>query len=208
MVFNRDAKYSVTYNSDAGKWGIRLIFNERHWRTAELFAFDHPALVEAVNRKKVQLCRQKGGAFYYNEYGHILVPAVGSPPEFATKSAARLAFVYSGKTISSEPPSSLRPGDEWQGPHPGIPYKIERSDIFYWKSSARNAWQRVALTAAVGLVPAADLARRLLAVKGHTGKIYLNERRHFFAPQLHKGEWRFVYLGPLGNSPWFPEPKP
>lgn len=208
MVFNRDAKYSVAYNNGVGRWGIRLIFNEGRWRTAELFAFDHPELVEAVNKKKVQLCSRKGGAFYYNEYGHILVPAVGSSPEYATKTSARLAFTYGEKTVSSEPPSTLSPGDEWQGPHPGIPYMLEVRDISYWKTLERTSWRKVTLSAAVGPRPAADLARRLHVVKGHTGKIYLNERRHFFAPQLHKGDWRFVYLGPLGNSPWFPEPNP
>jgi hypothetical protein len=207
MVFNRDAKYSVAYNNSAAKWGIRLIFNEGRWRTAELFAFDHSELVEAVNRKKVQLCNRKGGAFYYNEYGHILVPAVGSSPEYATKTTARLAFTYGGKRITPEPPPALKPGDEWTGPHPGIPYKLEAGDISYWKTLERISWRKVTLSAAVGSRPAAELARRLIAVKGHAGKIYLNERRHFFAPQLHKGDWRFVYLGPLGDSSWFPEPK-
>src|SRR5262249_23172161 len=101
---NQDAKYSVVSDpSDETDWVVRLIFTVGQNEEAFLTPPAHPSLVDKVNRVKVDVQGAPGGAFYINEYGHVLVPA-GEECYCAGTHDDLLEFDFRKATISTEPP--------------------------------------------------------------------------------------------------------
>lgn len=169
----------------------------------------HQVLVKMVNKLKQEFNGQPGGAFYINEFRHVLVPTINGACYFAGPYRETLVFDLDGAKISAEAPQRLQPGNEWIGPRVGIRYKLKAGarDISYTRKDG-SLENEQCLSAHHGPKVAEVLAQRIGVVKGvNGGRIYLNEASEFFGPLQIPGA-PFVYLGCLGDHPWFPNPFP
>jgi len=209
----KDAKYAIRSGPNGSVVALvyRAKAGERWLATTE----DHPDLVHMVNQVKLAYGSSHHGPFYINEYKQVLVP-VGPSTEYylAGEYNRPLVFEFEGKRLSGDAVDlrgrGLQPGDEWEGPHPGIPYVLAAGgkDIYYEVEVRKNVTRRVQLSAAIGSEQAARVASLITRYKGwQGGRFYVNEWRHMFAPISQTGTWKYVYLGRLDvENGWFPKP--
>lgn len=201
---NRCAKYSVVHGEDGLE--IRLLHptDDGRWN---LTTDAHPELVRMVDEvKKAANGGRSGGAFYINEYRHVIVKSVDGRAFFAGRYDADLVFVDDdGVVISPIPSPDLRPGDPWPGSRPGIDYTLNASgdDVYYDVVVDRHR-DRVLLSDVVGAANAETVAGVIAPFKTSGGGFYVNECRRIFGPPSGGGD--FVYIGDLQGLPWFPEP--
>ena len=206
---NRDAKYAIV-SARGGRMEVRLIYRASA-RERELLTTDrHEEVVEMVNSVKVEKTGQPGGAFYINEYYHVVVPtARGDGCYYGGTYENLLVFDYEGTLLSPRAPKGLRPGDLWRGPHVGISYTLAAggNDIKYESKDGRHRTEH-RLSDHVSNAAAAAIAHRLRSVKGFAGgRIYINEVGEFFAPLGgESGAISYLYLGHLEDDQWFPLP--
>ena len=203
---NRDAKYSVTAGG-----AIRLEYREslrvRYLLTTE----DHPDLAELVNGIKVEWTGTRGGAFYINEFQYVLVPdGSGGPCFYAGQFDGELIFKEGTLEVAARAPHGLAPGEDWPGPHVGIPYVLNASltDIRYDKVDGRRK-ETVYLSDTADSRQVRELAQRLGDHKQSPGgRFFINEAYEFFAPVREGDDWVYRYLGPLNldDDPWFMPP--
>lgn len=206
------AKYAVRH--DGADLVIGLVYDtqdgERWFATTE----EHSELVRMVSAVKVELTGSPAGPFYINEYRQVIVP--GGPTEdyfLAGEYDRPLRFEFEGRTLSGEAVAMdgrpLRPGDEWIGPRPGIPYRLAAGgqDIYYKLRPRPNVERKVLLSQTRSPDSARKLAARIRSLKGwQGGRFYVNEWRVMFAPSAGDSGWTYVYLGQLGpDDPWFPK---
>lgn len=203
---NKDAKYSVVHGDDG--FEVRLIFRLNAREKALLTTKHHDELVEQVNAVKREHNGVEGGAFYINEFMDVLVPTTNGRTYFAGTYQHLLEFELDDDVvISPKAGPDLRPGDVWPGPHVGIRYTLKANgrDIGYkFKPSPRIEREEL-LSDHHGADAAAELATRLIAVKGQSGRIYINECGEFFSPPPDLGG-EYLYLGGLDEDLWFPAP--
>jgi len=207
---NKDAQYSVV-TGPSGSMEVRLVYNVGRGERALLTTEHHGELVEMVNCTKVALGGQPGGAFYINEYMHVLVPSTSAAGCFYAGTYEKpLRFAFDGEIVEARAPEGLRPGQPWSGPHVGIKYTLNAggNDI-YFRKTTRWGDKQVLLSESCGNPGRArDLASRLAQVKGHGGGgFYINEIGEFFAPVQSAGSLEYLYLGHLGESAWYPLPE-
>ncbi len=204
---SREAKYSVI-RSQNNEMAVRLIYRVSSSERELLTTTSHFNLVDMVNNVKMEINGQKGGAFYINEYGHVLVPANrGEPCYFAGTYKEILEFDLEGDPISAKAPKTLSPGNTWLGPHVGIPYTLKSGarDISFKKMITPTRSKEFLLSEYVGSIKAEALARRLGVHKGISGgTIYINEAQEFFAPVQIGEEWTYTFLGGIDHDAWFP----
>jgi hypothetical protein len=201
---SRDAKYSVVHGPDEMR--VRLEFQIDRRVRALLTTDAHPELVEKVNKVKTAHGGAPGGAFYINEFFHVVVPTVDGSYYYGGTYDAPLEFDYEGQIVSPIAPPGLAVGDEWTGPHVGVAYVLTASsDDIYYRRTDGNLVRKYHLSDEVGAEAANALAKRLAVVKGtNGGRIYINECGEFFAPVQSAGA--FLYLGHLGEDAWFGAP--
>jgi hypothetical protein len=192
---------------EGSDWTVQLQYVLNNTEYALLTTREHTELVEIVNRTKEAVNGSAGGAFYLNEYGHVVVPSTDADYFFGGTYDEQLEFDFDGETISGRPATGVAPGDVWTGPHVGIPYTLNAnaSDIRY-EATFGSTVERRELSGAVGSDQASRLASRLGGYKPSGGRIYINECREFFAPVEGVDGWCYVYLGPLADDAWFPPP--
>jgi hypothetical protein len=196
---SKDAKYSIRRGRD-GVWQIEIIYYIGPKEYYQCATREHPALIALVNDAK----ESAGGGFYINEFGHVLIRKTDGEIYCVGRYHELLEFDISGTVISAQPPTWLKPGDEWMGHHVGRRYAITANgqDLFY-RVSDDNHHRLMHLSEMVGSGPASKLARRLVSVKGTAGgRVYINERKQFFA----RDGSDFIYLGSLDDDGWYPEP--
>lgn len=221
------------------KYGVR--FHEGAWTVAVLYevgsGLRYLALDEArddlaglVNGIKQSQGKGPGGAFYVNEYRHIIVPVDGgdgtSHYYFAGHLIGELMFQYEGSPLSTRPvrPDGLplNPGDRWVGPRPGIPYVLAAgANDIYFKTPALTDSDRPAIrpmtTMKVKLSESLRnpmLVRQAVAplaqIRGHQGgRFYVNDHGAMFTP-VGKGDGDgidYVYCGMISRAAWFTEPR-
>lgn len=203
------AKYHVTSSPGEVGWKVELHYELDRRTRVLLPTHDHPDLVQRVNKIKEEIDGTGGGAFYVDEYANVVVPprANDAPYYDGGKYADLLEFEFEGDIISSRAPRGCRPGDRWEGPRVGIPYTLTAGgeDIRYRRHYA-NLREDVVLSDVCGRDAAHRLAARLSVDKPRGGRIYINECREFFAPVEDVDGWSYIYLGPLGDDAWFPDP--
>lgn len=209
----RDAKYSVRSGRSGPVVALtyRTADDERWYATTE----EHPELVKMVNQVKTSLQQPPNGSFYINEYKQVIVPVLGSDHYYYAGIYEKpLRFIFEGSTLSGEPfdlsGNPLSPGDTWVGPHPGIPYKLSAGgrDIVYSFQPRPNVQKDVRLSKVIGAEKAKQVASQILSYKGYAGgRFYVNEFLTIFAPIQEGAEWRYVYMGQLNLSEWFPQPE-
>lgn len=201
---SKDAKYSVTA---AGE--IKLVYRATDRERWLLSTADHDKLAGMVDAVKMQVNGTRGGVFYINEFGDVLVPDPDmGAPYWAGHYGEVIEFTFETTVISSIAPPSLKPGDAWLGPHVGIRYVLMAggNDIKYPLKDGRRETE-VRLSDHVGASAAARLANRLAQVKGTSGgRIYINERCEFFGPVSTNDYSKFLYMGNLHEDLWFPAP--
>lgn len=206
-VVAKDAKYSVVH-SKTGGMQVRLIHRVNNSEKELLTSDEHDELVGLVNCVKEEHVGVPGGAFYINEFAHVLVPANGQC-YFAGSYQKFLEFDFEGGKIGPRPPEGTEPGDPWPGPHVGIPYVLAAgaTDIKCKVQLSATRIREEKLSRYAGKPAAARLSRRLGRVKGSQGgRIYINEAREFFAPVTSGYDVSYVYLGSLEDDVWFPAP--
>ncbi|MDP9280019.1 MAG: hypothetical protein M3P00_11430 [Gemmatimonadota bacterium] len=211
---SRDAKYAVRSGPSGPVVGLlyRNANGEQWHPTTE----DHPRLVEMVNAVKTQVGDAPNGPFYINEYGQVIVP-VGPEAQYyyAGDYEGLVEFEFEGNVLSGRGVDldgrALDPGDEWTGPHPGIPYVLKAGggDVYYVSTPRANVTRKVFLSAQVGDAAKA-FANRIQRVKGWSGgRFYVNEWREIFAPVNSPGGLTYTYVGHLElEEPWFTIPLP
>ena len=158
-----------------------------------------------------------GGGFYINEYSQVLLPGrSGGSYSKIGEYKHLIEFEIEGTIVSpagvGSPPRLPRVGDLWRGPRHGIPYTLRNVsghlDIQYESYLTGGDVEVVRLSDYCGAARCIQLGKSIRVAKGNTGRFYVNEQRHMFAPrQDDEEEWDMVYVGELDlTSGWFPKP--
>jgi hypothetical protein len=188
-------------------------------------------LADRVNAIKTAVHSQLGGAFYVNEYRHILVPVndnassgAASLYYYAGRLEDDLRFEFEGELLSGRPErpdgTRLNNGEHWVGPRPGIPYVLTAggADICYETQALSDVHpptvrpsvtDRVLLSEVRPNKNVASEAAKVRYVLGHQGgRFYVNEYAAMFTP-VGEGDGNgldYVYCGQIDGRVWFPEP--
>lgn len=202
---SKDAKYSVVNGSDG--WEVRLIYRLSSTERALVTSSAHPELVVLVNALKEDINGVPGGAFYINEYKHVLVPTEEGCL-YAGRYLPLLRFRFEGQEISPEAPTGLSAGENWHGPRVGTAYVLtaDGSDVRYEAETRANVYSDRKLSAEIGKGLAAKTARRLAVHKRGGGRIYVNEALECFGPAPGGDGLAHLYLGKVDAETWFKEP--
>ncbi len=98
----KDAKYSIRSGGD--RFVVALTYATSGDEIYRLALEDHYELIEMVNSVKVALTGKPNGSFYINEFGHVIVPVVGSSDYFFAGVYRRpLIFEFDSDKISGLP---------------------------------------------------------------------------------------------------------
>jgi Phospholipase D-like domain at C-terminus of MIT len=178
---------------------------------------DHEQLVAMINAIKEEVAGIKGGAFYINEHGQVIVPA-GNPVKYyyagEYHERIRLKMEDTGEEFSGRPHDEhenlLSPGQPWDGrPRPGIQYTLAAggTDIHYKRELGPQREQIVKLSKVVGVEAARRTASKIARVKGNKGgAFYVNEYRALFCPVTDADFVNYLFIGVLTKEdPWFPK---
>jgi hypothetical protein len=188
-------------------WEVRLVYRLSSAERALVTTSAHPELVELVNGVKEDANGAPGGAFYINEYKHVLVPT-DDGCTYAGRYVQLLCFRFEGQEISPQAPDGLVPGEDWPGPRVGTAYVLtaDRSDIKYEVETRPNVIAIRKLSAEIGPGLAMRTARQFAAHKPSGGRIYVNEAFECFGPGQSGDGVSHVYLGRVDEDAWFKEP--
>lgn len=189
-------------------------------------------LADRVNSVKTAAGDAPGGAFYVNEYRHVLVPVkdgsgtgVGSHYYYAGLLDEDLVFDFEGQILTTRPVhpdgNPVNHGERWVGPRPGIPYVLAAGggDIYYETPALTDAdppavrpnmTRRVQLSKILGDKTAVRrMVQPVASIRGYQGgRFYVNEHGAMFTP-VGAGDGNgldYVYCGQLDLEAWFPEP--
>jgi hypothetical protein len=230
QVISKLAKYAVRFVD--GEWRATVLYEAGQGLRYLAVEGASPRLVEMVNSIKRFAHEQPGGAFYINEYHHLIVPVRASSPDgrgsecyFAGLLQDELRFDFEGKPLTTRPiridGKPLNAGEPWVGPRPGIPYVLAAGggDIYYETPALTDEdpprlrprmTRRVQLSRVLG---DQGLLRRavkpMVDIRGHQGgRFYVNEHGAIFSP-MTMGDGNgidYVYCGQIDRGAWFPEP--
>jgi hypothetical protein len=203
---SKDAKYSAVHGSDG--WEVRLVYRLSSSERALVTNGSHPELVRLVNGVKDDVNGMAGGAFYINEYRHVLVPTEEGC-RYASRYTQQLEFRFEGQVISAQAPPGIAPGDDWRGPRVGTAYVLsaDGSDIRYRVETRPNVFAERKLSAEIGRGQAAVTSRAIAQFKPGGGRIYLNEACECFGPSPSRDGLVHRYLGRVDLERWFAEPQ-
>lgn len=224
------AKYGVRFLE--GTWKITVLFDAGDGLRFLAVEGASEDLASRINVIKSAVQSSPGGAFYLNEYRHVIVPVAGDPGSganshyyYAGRLDADLTFTFEGLPLTTKPIRadglSMAPGDKWIGPRPGIPYVLAAgaSDIYYETPALTDSdppqvrpsvTRKVVLSKVLADRAAASNSASLIArVRGHQGgRFYVNEHGAAFTP-VSAGDGNgldYVYCGQIDREKWFPEP--
>ena len=219
-VRNIDGEWKVTINYDIGE-GLRYLAVDRGGKEIAL----------AVNRIKMAVVGQEGGAFYINEYKHLLVPVKKKNTShyyIAGKldSGFDFDFDFEGHQLTTKPVdldgNPLSSGDKWVGPRPGIPYVLAAGgkDIRYDTPALTDSNPPEVRENVTHIIQLSKLLndqtllakaiQPILDIRGSQGgKFYVNEHSAIFTP-VDRGDGdglNYFYCGQIDLNAWFPEPQ-
>jgi hypothetical protein len=224
------AKYALRFLD--GTWKISVLYEAGEGLRYLAVDGEGAGLIQRINAVKTALRDQPGGAFYVNEFRHVLVPVAdssgsgfGSHYYSAGRLGADLTFEFEGAPLSTKPVrpdgSSLVLGDHWPGPRPGIPYVLAAGggDIYYESPALTDTdppsvrpsmTRKVQLSRVLGDKSAVSRSVRAVAnVRGHQGgRFYVNEHGAMFTPvgASDGNGLDYIYCGQIERAAWFPEP--
>jgi hypothetical protein len=225
------AKYSVRFVDKT--WKVTVLYEAEAGLRYLAVEGGGTQVASRVNDIKTTLREEAGGAFYVNEYKHIIVPVAGSPSSgtgshyyYAGPLATDFSFEFEGRLLTTKPMhpngTPLAVGERWVGPRPGIPYVLAAGagDIYYETPAltdddppkVRPSMKRkVQLSKVIGNKTLLSRACRTIAdLRGHKGgRFYVNEHAAIFTP-VDAGDGNgldYIYCGQIDRSAWFPEPR-
>lgn len=224
------AKYAIRFLD--GTWKITVLYEAGEGLRYLAVEGGGADVIQKINALKTAVGDQPGGAFYVNEYRHVLVPVAassgtgfGSHYYCAGRLEADLTFEFEGSPLTTKPVrtdgSPLAPGDPWVGPRPGIPYVLAAGggDIYYESPALTDTdpprvrpqmTRKVQLSKVLGdKATLSHVVRLVAAVRGHQGgRFYVNEHGAMFTP-VGAGDGNgldYIYCGQIERAAWFPEP--
>jgi hypothetical protein len=224
------AKYAVRFVD--GEWKLTVLYDAGDGLRFLAVDGGGASVAKIVNAAKVAARDQPGGAFYVNEYRHIIVPVAAGPGSgvnslyyFAGILDTELSFEFEGRKLHTKPLDTngqpLKPGASWLGPRPGTPYVLAAGarDVYYETPALTdsdppqvrpNMTQRVMLSRVLRDTQAAGrTAASVAAVRSHAGgRFYVNEHGAMFTP-VNRSEVgiEYIYCGTIDLSCWFAEPR-
>ena len=225
------AKYAVRFID--GAWKVTVLYEAGDGLRFLAVEGGDADLAAAINAVKTTAGEQPGGAFYVNEYRHVIVPVrgddasgAGSHYYLACRLQGEFRFEFEGQPLTTRPVrqdgTPLHPGDRWIGPRPGIPYVLSAGagDIFYESPALTDTdppavrprvTRKVLLSKVLGdPTKCAAATRPVAAQRSHQGgRFYVNEHGAMFTP-VDAGEGNgldYVYCGQIDRDAWFPEPR-
>lgn len=226
----RLAKYGV--RSVEGRWTVTVLYQADEGLRYLAVEGAGEELADQINAIKLFAHQQLGGAFYINEYRHVIVP-VSAPDTsgtlshyyYASRLETDLTFEFEGRALTTRPVdlggAQLAVGARWVGPRPGIPYVLAAggADVYYETPALTDQspptvrprmTRRVLLSRVLGDgTPARRAAEPVFRVRGHQGgRFYVNEHGAMFTPVgADDGNGiDYLYCGQIDRSIWFPEP--
>lgn len=208
---SKDTKYTVKLYD--GEYVIGIVYESDEGELWYPVNEKHSNLVEMVNKIKNTVTGSPGGAFYINEYKQVIVPTtVDNTYYLAGEYNIHLQFVFENNLISGDAinldGTPILPGDEWKGPHVGIPYILTAGakDVRYEYEPRPQVKRRVQLSKYQSPEIVRDICMMLHKHKGYEGgRFYINEFLHIFAP-INNVELNYVYIGKLESiDDWFPK---
>jgi hypothetical protein len=223
------AKYGVRFLE--GDWKITVLYDAGaglRYLAVEGGEADLPCHINAV---KTMFQDTPGGAFYVNEYRHVIVPvkgdasSVGSHYYYVCRLDGDFVFEFEGQPLTTRPVcpdgKMLNHGDRWIGPRPGVPYVLAAGggDIYYETPALTDdnppairpmMTRRVQLSKVLGnKTLLAKAVGPIASLRGHQGgRFYVNEHGAMFTP-VEAGDGNgidYVYCGQVDRTAWFPEP--
>lgn len=224
------AKYAIRFVD--GDWKASVLYEAGEGLRYLAVEGAGNELIAQVNTLKTAIREQPGGAFYVNEYRHVIVPLSGDPISgtgshyyFAGRLGTDLNFEFEGEPLTTKPVhrdgTPLKPGEKWVGPRPGIPYVLAAGggDIYYKMPALTDGdppavrpsmTRQVRLSRVLGdRVSVAQTVRPIANIRGYQGgRFYVNEHGAIFTP-IEAGDGNgldYVYCGQITPSAWFPEP--
>lgn len=231
MNVSKLAKYAVRFIE--GEWKITVFYEVGEGLRYLAVVGGGCELTSHINSVKTKLRDQPGGAFYVNEYKHVIVPVTGSTSSgagshyyYAGSLENDLRFEFEGQMLTTRPiyPDGipLKAGERWVGPRPGIPYVLSAgaNDIYYETPALTDEDPpavRPSMTRKVQLSKILKdkalltrTVRPLADIRGHQGgRFYVNEHGAVFTP-VEAGDGNgidYIYCGQIDQSAWFPEPR-
>lgn len=226
---SRLAKYAVRFVD--GSWKVSVLYEAGEGLRFLAVEGGEVDLATRINAIKTALRDQPGGAFYVNEFRHVIVPVsgdstsgVGSHYYSAGRLHDDLRFEFEGQPLTTKPVhpdgTPLSPGEQWVGPRPGIPYVLSAGagDIYYETPALTDdeppkirpsMKRRVQLSKVLGnKVLLKQAVQPIANIRGHQGgRFYVNEHGAMFTP-VDAGDGNgidFVYCGLINRIAWFPE---
>ena len=224
------AKYAVRFTD--GEWKVTVLYDAGDGLRFLAVDGGGAAIAKQVNAVKSAARDQPGGAFYVNEYRHIIVPVAAdaatglqSVYHYAGRFNGDFLFEFEQSMLSTRPIDRegrpLKPGETWIGPRPGIPYVLAAGakDVYFETPaltdddppSVRPSMTRRVMLSKVLRDPiaAAETARKISAIRSHTGgRFYVNEHGAMFTPVTEAGAGiSYIFCGQLEMDKWFPEPR-
>jgi len=205
---SKEARYSI--KTENGNYVVGLVYSSKSGERWYPATDAHDELVDMVNQVKVAKKGLPGGAFYINEFNQVLVPTDTKKPYYlAGEYTESLEFEFEGQSLSGDAKdlngNHLSPGDEWVGPHPGIPYRLAAgaTDIYYIVKPRPNVKQKVMLSEYQDGSTLRKMCQMIAPYKGSRGgRFYINEFRQIFSPI----EGGYIYIGKLEDlEDWFPK---
>lgn len=225
------AKYAVRFVD--GAWGITVLYDIGQGTKYLAVQGAKSDLVNRINDVKAAFNDQPGGAFYVNEYRHIIVPVKGDSASghnshyySAGLLVNDLIFEYQGSPLTTKPIGAdgkpLSPGTPWMGPRPGIPYRLAAggADIYYETPALTDGIPPVVRPRTTRKVQLSNVlgdrnstrraAEPVASIRGYQGgRFYVNEHGAIFTP-VDAGDGNglnYIYCGQVDRSYWFPEPQ-
>lgn len=210
---NRDAKYTIRIRD--GRPVVSIVYitrdGERWYPTTD----EHSELIYMIRQVRSEFGQEPYGSFYINEYKQVILPILGQRDYYyAGEYTEPLVFEFEGLNISGNPQNfigePLNTGDEWVGPHQGIPYVLTAggNDIRYEVELRRDVFRNVRLSEIVDKENVRYMANRIREIIGpRGGRFYVNEFGAIFTPRYDGLSIRYTYICQLDYSAWFPKPQ-
>jgi hypothetical protein len=225
------AKYAVRFIE--GNWKITVLYEAGAGLQYLAVEGEAADLASRINAVKTALRDTPGGAFYVNEYRHVIVPVkgdessgTGSHYYYAGRLEGDFRFEFEGQPLTTKPirpdGTPLKAGERWVGPRPGIPYVLAAGggDIYYETPALTetdpptirpSVTRKAQLSKILQDKPlVARAVQPVASLRGHQGgRFYVNEHGAMFTP-VTAGDGNgldYLYCGQIDRSAWFPEPK-
>ena len=166
-------------------------------------------LVKAVNKVKIRMSVEEGGAFVINEFGQVIVPSIwGNGERFLVGEVEGVLLFedpYGGGIIDLSDDAGLQTNDLWEKPYVGVQYNLSRSsNIYYYRyCSEQNRSEYLQKQDD-------ELIKKLRKVRRYGAVRFIVNQHGIVLTKIPEGEfcidkdkWIPVYVGRINYNLWF-----